>query len=231
MGTSRLQATASQYVERAAYAAAVPYLAELNRRLWESEDATAVRARENVLYFLGLGRLQSAELPLAAATFAEFVSLYPDSANVTRARFYGADCFYYQGRPGDARSLYAEVVSGGGMMGLGGAERLALWERYADCLYVERDWENADAVFAGFAEALDATVADSGHEEKRGKAASYRLQSAMAQNQFEGFMSCSKERKDSQINLIPLQDVARAATVPIWEPLQQSARYFYWFLI
>ncbi len=88
LGTTRLQEVASQYLDRSAFAAAVPYLHELNRRLRESEDSAAIRARESILFYLGLGRLQAAELPLAAVTLAEFISLYPDSPHASSARLY-----------------------------------------------------------------------------------------------------------------------------------------------
>lgn len=111
LGTTRLQEVASQYLERSAFAAAVPYLSELERRLRESDESAAVRARETILFYPGVGQLQSAELPLAASTLARFLSLYPDSVHAPTARLYRGDAFYYQGRAADAVATYEELLA------------------------------------------------------------------------------------------------------------------------
>jgi outer membrane protein assembly factor BamD (BamD/ComL family) len=90
LGTTRLQEVASQYLERSAFAAAVPYLNELERRLRESDESAAMRARETILFYLGVGQLQSAELALAVSTLARFLDLYPDSVHAPTARLYRA---------------------------------------------------------------------------------------------------------------------------------------------
>lgn len=209
LGTTRLQEVASQYLERSAFAAAVPYLHELDRRLRESEDASAIRARETVLFYLGVGRLQSADLPAAAYTLADFLTLYPDSAHAPTARLYRADAFYYQGRHADARAIFADSERLGDPLRLPTELRLQFWEHYADSVYVERDWEEGLAVFRNFATALEGTLADFGLEEKRAKAGSYVLQAAMALNDFEAAMATlpelsgrtGKSRYDLSLNL------------------------------
>lgn len=209
LGTTRLQEVASQYIERSAFAAAVPYLHELNRRLRESEDSSAVRARESILFYLGLGRLQAAELPLAASTLAEFISLYPNSANAPSARLYQGDAYYYQGRLADARALYAEMERQGDPPRLTGELRLLFWEHYADSIYAERDWAAGLPVFAQFSDALNGSLGHLGVDEKRAKASSYKLQAVMALDDFEAAMAIlpelsgrtGKSRYDVSLNL------------------------------
>ncbi|MEJ6604026.1 MAG: tetratricopeptide repeat protein [Verrucomicrobiia bacterium] len=209
LGTTRLQEVASQYLDRSAFAAAVPYLHELNRRLRESEDSAAIRARESILFYLGLGRLQAAELPLAAVTLAEFISLYPDSPHASSARLYQGDAYYYQGRLADARSLYAEMEQQGDPSRLTSELRLLFWEHYADSVYAERDWAAGLPVFAQFSDALTASLGRLGVDEKRAKASSYKLQAAMALDNFEAAMAIlpelsgrtGKSRYDVALNL------------------------------
>ncbi|WP_221033043.1 tetratricopeptide repeat protein [Actomonas aquatica] len=184
LGTQALQEEAQVQIERGAWGEAVPFLRELNRRLRESSDAAAVRSREQVLYFLGLGQLQMANLPGAADTLAEFIATYPESPQAVTAQLYRGDTYYYQGRLADARALYEELGRRWSPGDLGVAERALYWEHYADCVYAEKDWEAGAEVFAALqgaaAQLLDAGAA----REKGAKAASYRLQAAIAANDF-----------------------------------------------
>ena len=193
LGTTRLQEVASQYLERSAFAAAVPYLNELERRLRESDESAAVRARETILFYLGVGQLQSAELALAASTLARFLDLYPDSVHAPTARLYRGDAFYYQGRAADARSIYEQ------MQGLADETRLPVelrglfWEHFADVVHAEQDWEAARPIFEAFAQIVEVSLASNDREEKRAKAASYRLQAAMGLDDFEAAMAILPE--------------------------------------
>ncbi len=193
LGTTRLQEEASQYLERSAFAAAVPYLSELERRLRESDESAAVRARETILFYLGVGQLQSAELPLAASTLAKFLDLYPDSVHAPSARLYRGDAFYYQGRAADARSIYEQMQRLADDSRLPFELRILFWEHFADVVHAEQDWEAARPIFDAFAGILEESLAIYDRGEKRAKAASYRLQAAMGLDDFEAAMSILPE--------------------------------------
>ncbi|MCF3652552.1 tetratricopeptide repeat protein [Synoicihabitans lomoniglobus] len=189
LGTTALQEMAQDRIERAAFAEAVPFLSELDRRLRESTDSTAVRAREGILFYLGLGKLQQANLPGAAHTLGEFVTAYPDAPNAVIAQMYRGDAFYYQGRLADARALYEELRARYDPTRLDVAPRAAYWEHYADCVYAERDWDAGVEVFTAMKAAATQLFDRNTADEKRAKAGSYLLQAAMAQNDFEAALA------------------------------------------
>lgn len=211
--TTDLQELAQTAVERGAWAEAVPFLAELNRRLSESTDAAAVRSREQVLFFLGLGKLQAANLPGAAATLAEFVATYPQSPQAATAQLYRGDTYYYQGRLADARAIYEELRKRWSPGDLGPAEAALYWEHFADCVYADRDWEAGTEVFAALQAAATRLMDAQASRDKRGKAASYRLQAAMAANDFAAALALLPEleagtgdmRHDLALNLALLR--------------------------
>lgn len=189
MGTSRLQETASDYIENGSFGPAVPYLEELDRRLRESEESAAFRARESILYFLGVGRLQLADLYGAERAFSQFLESYRDSSRVASVRLYRGDTFYYRQAWRDAAAVYADLVELGQTVALSPEMKTRFWEHYADCVFIERDWARAPEVFPAFRDAIaglsDRTLAT----EKRSKASSYLLQAAMAAEDFAGAMA------------------------------------------
>ncbi|MFX3681324.1 MAG: tetratricopeptide repeat protein [bacterium] len=189
LGTSRLQEISSELLENASFGRAVPYLEELNRRLRESEESVAVRAREPILYFLGLGRLQRAELLEADRAFTELIMGYPESLRIASARLYRGDTFYYRQSWSDAPALYAELVDRGEVAALSPELQARLWEHYADCVFIERDWDRAESVFPAFKQSMAGWPDPSIAAEKRSKASSYILQAAMAADDFAGAMA------------------------------------------
>ncbi len=193
LSTTVLQERAQAQIERGAWGEAVPFLTELNRRLRESTDTAALRAREQVLYFLGLGKLQAANLPGAAATLAEFVTAYPQSPQAVTAQLYRGDAFYYQGRLADARALYEELQRRWPPATLGLPEQALYWEHFADCVYAERDWAAGAPVFTALHEVARRLLDPEAAREKVAKAASYRLQAAMAANDFAAAMDLLPE--------------------------------------
>ncbi len=184
LGTSQLQDIASSHIERSAFSTAVPFLTELNRRLRESEDSAAVRAREQVLFFLGVGQLQQSDFHAAENAFSEFFSLFPNSDRIASARLYHADSFFYRRRWADARDQYAVLAQEGLQRDLAVELRAQFWERYADTVFIERDWDAGGSVFHQFKSALLDVPGLISADEKRAKASSYLLQAAMAQDDF-----------------------------------------------
>lgn len=213
LATTALQELAAQRIERAAFADAVPYLAELDRRLRESTDSTAVRARESVLYFLGLGRLQAADLPGAARALTEYLTAYPDAPNAVTAQLYRGDCYYYQGRWEDARVLYRELAERRDPSALTVAQQAAFWEHYADAVYAGQGWDEGATVFAAMKTAAGRLLDGAEAAEKRAKAGSYLLQAAMARNDFAAALAAlpdlsgtgGKSRYDLALNLALLR--------------------------
>lgn len=213
LGTSDLQQVAQQTMDRSSYAAAVPYLRELDRRLRESTDTTAQRARESVLFYLGLGQLQAAQLDAAASTLAEFLTVFPDSANATVARAYWGDALYYQGELGSARAVYAAVRERHDPNRLESTLRVAYWEHFADCVFADRDWQAGLPIFAAL-EAVAAIAPDvRRREEMEAKAGSYLLQAAIAVEDFDAALAAlprmtgrgGKTRYDLGLNLALLR--------------------------
>ncbi len=213
MATTLLQERAQVQIERGALAAAVPYLAELDRRLRESTDAAAVRAREQVLYFLGLGQLQAADLPGAGHTLAEFITAYPRSPQAATAQLYRAETFYYQGQLAQARTIYEALRQRWSPAHLGLSEQALYWEHLADCVYAERDWEAGGEVFAALQEVGARLLDQAAARETQSKAASYRLQAAMAVDDFAAALEILPEltagdartRHDLALNLALLR--------------------------
>lgn len=209
LSSSSLQQRAQREIERAAFGAAVPYLTELDRRLRESADSAAVRARENVLYYLGIGKLQSADLVGATYTFAQFVETYPKAPTVIQARAYWGDAFYYQGRLEDARSVYGALRSQHNPADLPLEQQAAYWEHYADTVYAARDWAEGKDVFAEMKLAASRLLRGREADEKNAKAGSYLLQAAIAQNDFDAALATlpdlsgrtGKSRYDLALNL------------------------------
>lgn len=209
LSSTALQQQAQREIERAAFGAAVPYLVELDRRLRESADSASVRARENVLYYLGIGRLQSADLVGATYTFAQFVETYPDAPTVIQARAYWGDAFYYQGRLEDARSIYAELRSLHNPADLPLEQQAAYWEHYADTVYAARDWAEGEQVFLEMKLSVSRLLSGGATDEKTAKAGSYLLQAAIAQNDFDAALATlpdlsgrtGKSRYDLALNL------------------------------
>jgi hypothetical protein len=75
--TADLQQRAQQGIERQAFAGVVAELAELDRRYRESDDPAIAEARENVLYYLGLARLQGSDFSGAETVLRELLATYP----------------------------------------------------------------------------------------------------------------------------------------------------------
>jgi TolA-binding protein len=189
LGTSRLQEVSSQYLENAAFGRAVPYLAELDRRLRESDETAAVRARGPILYFLGLGRLQLADLFGADQAFNDFIAGYPDSPRLASAQMYRADTFYYRQEWSNAAAIYAQVVTDGQVAALSPELRARFWEHYADCVFVERDWARGETVFPAFQQSTAGWPDPAVAAEKHSKASSYLLQAAMETEDFAQAMA------------------------------------------
>ena len=193
MATTTLQEEAQARIEQGALAEAVPYLAELDRRLRESTDSAAIRSRELVLFNLGLGQLQAAQLTTAATTLASFVATYPASPRVPTAQLYRGDAFYYQGRLADARVIYEELREQRDPGALGLTEQALYWEHFSDCLYAERDWEAGREVFAALRQVARRLLDSAAARDKSAKAASYLLQAAMDANDFAAALALLPE--------------------------------------
>lgn len=189
LGTTQLQERSSDLLEAGAFGQAVPWLEELDRRLRESTESAAIRAREPILYYLGVGRLQLADLAGADRALADLIAGYPDSAHVPSARLYRADTFYYRQMWSNAAAVYADMVTRGETTRLPPELQARFWEHYADGVMVERNWAAAAAVFPAFKSSVggwtDRTVA----EEKRAKASSYLLQAALAEGDFDAALA------------------------------------------
>jgi tetratricopeptide (TPR) repeat protein len=175
----------------------------------KSDDSTSVRARENVLYYLGIGRLQSGDLVGATYTFAQFVEVYPSAPTVIQARAYWGDGFYYQGRLEDARSIYAGLRAQHNPADLPLEQRAAYWEHYADTVYAAKDWEDGAEVFAQMKVSASRLLSGREAEEKTAKASSYLLQAAISRNDFDAALEIlpdlsgrtGKSRYDLGLNL------------------------------
>lgn len=213
LSTSQLQERASDHIERNAFSAAVPFLEELDRRLKESEDAAAVRARENILYFLGIGRLQQSDFYGAESALSDFLIAFPNSDQAAPARLYLADTYFYRQRWADARAFYEGMVTQGEVGQLSPDLQLQFWERHSDAVFVEKDWEAGRSVFAQFRASLESGVSASARSDQTAKAASYQLQAAMGLDDFEavtGFLpeiraEAGKTRYDLSLNLALLR--------------------------
>ena len=184
LGSSHLQELAQHALDRQAYGEAVPYLEELDRRLRESTDSTAVRSRETILFYLGLGRLQSADLTGAARAFAEFVTAYPAAPNRALARLYWGDALYYQGRLPEAHVVYEELRASQDPAVLGHELEAVYWEHLGDCLYADQAWETGSPVFNALRDSALRLTDARARDEKLAKAGSYLLQAAIALNDF-----------------------------------------------
>jgi len=189
LGTTRLQEVSSEFLEQGAFGQAVPFLDELDRRLRESPESAAIRAREPILYFLGLGRLQLADLFGADRALTELIASYPDSPRVASARMYRGDTFYYRQEWSNAAAIYAELVGRHEVTSLSPDLQARFWEHYADCVFVERDWDRAATVFPAFQQSLGGWADRGVAVEKSAKASSYLLQAAMAADDFEQAMA------------------------------------------
>jgi len=213
MSTTHLQERASGQIERSAFSAAIPFLEELDRRLRESEDAAAVRARENVLYFLGIGRLQQSDFFGAESALSDFLVAFPDSDQAIPARLYLADTYFYRQRWADARAFYEGMVTNGEVGRLSPDLRLQFWERYSDAVFVEKDWAVGRSVFAEFRASVESGLSVAARSDQAAKAASYQLQAAMGLDDFDavnGFLpeiktEAGKTRYDLSLNLALLR--------------------------
>ncbi len=209
LSSTTLEQRAQREIERAAFAAAVPYLAEFDRRLRESDESAAMRTREKVLFYLGIGRLQSADLSGAATTFAEWVETFPESPSIVQARAYWGDAFYYQGKLEDARAIYGELSARHDASVLPVDQQAVYWEHYADTVYAAQDWESGLRVFEQMKLAASRLLNGREADEKQAKAGSYLLQAAIAQNDFAGALATlpelsgrtGKSRYDLALNL------------------------------
>lgn len=189
LGTKRLQEVASELLEAGSFGQAVPFLAELDRRLRESDETAAIRAREPILFFLGLGRLQLADLFGADRALTDFIERYPNSPRLASARMYRGDAFYYRQEWNNAAALYATLVERGEVGTLAPDLQARFWEHYADCVFIGRDWGRGETVFPAFQASVVGWADRSVAAEKRSKASSYVLQAAMAAEDFERAMA------------------------------------------
>src|SRR5690606_16348620 len=184
LATRELHERAQDCIARASYAAAVPWLVELDRRLAESVQPAARQTREGVRYYLGLGRLAAGEFAAAEVVLGVFAREYPDSVWAAAAKKYRGDAAFYRGDWAAARERYAQLRRHRDVGRLDGEARVSYWEHYADCTYALEDWSAAAEVFGGLETAANALFDSGRAAELRAKAASYRLQAAMAQADF-----------------------------------------------
>lgn len=188
--TSQLQQQAQHAVERQQFEAAVPALAELERRFGGSTDPAIVQARESILYFLGLGRLQAGEFAAAAGHFREFAERYPTARSVPTARLLAADCAFYQSQFAEARESYDALRRDPAALGaLDATQVLGLFERLSDCCFAAKAWTDGDEIFRTFADLARRHVERTVAAEKIAKAESYRLQAAIGRDDLEAALT------------------------------------------
>jgi TolA-binding protein len=188
--TSQLQQTAQQAIERQQFADAVPALAELDRRYRESTDAAIVQAREGVLYFLGLGRLQAGSFPEAALALREFVDRYPASRSTPFARLYLGDAWFFQSKFVEAREAYEALRSAPeALASLDLTQQLALWDRLSDCCFAAQDWARGPEVFRALQAVARRQLDPTQVREKTAKAGAYLLQAAIARGELDDALS------------------------------------------
>jgi len=180
--TADLQQRAQQGIERQAFAGVVAELAELDRRYRESDDPAIAEARENVLYYLGLARLQGSDFSGAETVLRELLATYPAARNAVYARLFLGDTLYYQNKLTEAREVYDALRTKYDLGALDPTQRVGFWDRLSDCYFAAQDWAAAEPVFRALAEAartqFDAALAN----DKGTKAASYLLQAAIARD-------------------------------------------------
>lgn len=188
--TSQLQQLAQHAIERQQFGEAVPALAELDRRFRESDDPAIVQAREGILYFLGVGRLQAGQFEDAAAALEEFLQRYPEARPAPFARLFHGDALFYQGRFADARAAYETLrARPDALHALDAAQQLGLWDRLSDCCYAAQDWAGGVEVFREL-ERVARRQTDGGPAVAAlAKAGSYLLQAAIAREELEAALA------------------------------------------
>jgi TolA-binding protein len=184
--TSQLQQQAQAAVERQQYGEAVPALAELDRRFRGSAEPALVKAREGVLYFLGVGRLHAEDYAGAAENLREFVDQYGSARQAPFARLFLGDAWFAQARWPEARAVYDALGRDAVALGaLDAAQQLALWDRLSDCCFAAQDWADGPDVFRALQAAAARQVDGRLGADKRAKAGAYLLQAAIGRGELE----------------------------------------------
>jgi TolA-binding protein len=222
--TTELQQRVQQGIDRQAFAAVRAELVELNRRYRESADPAMVQAREGILYYLGLARLQAADLGGAEETLRELLAAYPEARQAVFARLYLGDALYYQNKLAEARVAYDDLRARHDFASLDPTQRVGFWDRLSDCYFAAQDWAAAEPVFRELAAAARVQFDASLAAEKTTKAAAYLLQAAIAQDQLAAALAAlpalsargGEARHDLSLNLALLQGGDR---------LYEAARY------
>jgi TolA-binding protein len=140
VSTSELEQQAHQLIQANKFVEAIPYLAELVRRLDDDTSVSQAQTMENMLFFLGVGYLQNEDFQSAVDTFRRYLERFPKGRRARIALELQADALRLNESFDEAAAAYGRLRAD---YPLSEAEDLDVLARQAECHVVQGAWENA----------------------------------------------------------------------------------------